>query len=43
MAIIFVPSIDLIGPGVMAEMGAPIKELDYKKTFLVADHFLGVK
>ena len=40
MATFYVPSVSLIGKGVVNEVGPYIKELGYKKALLVTDKFI---
>ena len=40
MSVFYVPSQNLIGRGVVKEIGSHIKELGYKKALLVTDHFI---
>lgn len=40
MATFYVPSVNLIGKGVVNEVGPYIKELGYKKALLVTDKFI---
>jgi len=40
MSVFYVPSQNLIGRGVVKEIGSYIKELGYKKALLVTDHFI---
>lgn len=40
MAIYFVPSINLIGAGCLNDLGATVKDLGFKKAFVVTDNFL---
>jgi alcohol dehydrogenase len=40
MAIYYVPSINLIGAGCLNDLGATVKELGFKKAFVVTDNFL---
>jgi len=40
MAIYFVPSINLIGAGCLNDLGATVKDLGFKKAFIVTDNFL---
>lgn len=40
MSVFYVPAVNLIGPGVVNEIGTYIKELGYKKALLVTDHFI---
>ena len=40
MATFYVPAVNLIGKGVVNEVGPYIKELGYKKALLVTDKFI---
>lgn len=40
MSVFYVPAVNLIGRGVVNEIGGHIKELGYKKALLVTDHFI---
>lgn len=40
MSVFYVPSQNLIGRGVVKEIGSHIKEFGYKKALLVTDHFI---
>ena len=40
MSVFYVPSVNLIGCGVINEIGDHIKELGYKKALLVTDHYI---
>ena len=40
MSVFYVPSVNLIGCGVINEIGGHIKELGYKKALLVTDHYI---
>ncbi len=40
MSVFYVPSVNLIGRGVINEIGSYIKELGYKKALLVTDHYI---
>lgn len=40
MSVFYVPSQNLIGRGVVKEIGSHIKELGYQKALLVTDHFI---
>lgn len=40
MSVFYVPSVNLIGYGVINEIGDHIKELGYKKALLVTDHYI---
>lgn len=40
MAIFYVPAVNLIGKGVVNEVGPYIKELGYKKALLVTDKYI---
>lgn len=40
MSVFYVPAVNLIGHGVVKEIGGHIKELGYKKALLVTDHFI---
>lgn len=40
MAVYFVPSINLIGAGCLNDLGATVKDLGFKKAFVVTDNFL---
>ena len=40
MAIYYVPSINLIGAGCLNDLGETVKDLDFKKAFVVTDNFL---
>lgn len=40
MATFYVPAVNLIGPGVIKEFGAQVKELGFKKALVVTDHFI---
>lgn len=40
MAIYYVPSINLMGAGCLKDLGATIKDLGFKKAFVVTDNFL---
>ncbi|CQR24959.1 alcohol dehydrogenase [Streptococcus varani] len=40
MSTFYVPSTNLIGRGVINEIGSHVKELGYKKALLVTDHFI---
>lgn len=40
MAIYYVPSINLMGAGCLNDLGATVKELGFKKAFVVTDNFL---
>ncbi|MGV3354417.1 iron-containing alcohol dehydrogenase [Streptococcus orisratti] len=40
MSVFYVPAVNLIGRGVVKEIGGHIKELGYKKALLVTDHFI---
>ncbi|SDQ20043.1 Alcohol dehydrogenase, class IV [Streptococcus equinus] len=40
MSVFYVPSQNLIGRGVIKEIGSHIKELGYQKALLVTDHFI---
>lgn len=40
MSTFYVPAINLIGKGVINEVGPYVKELGYKKALLVTDHFI---
>lgn len=40
MSVFYVPAVNLIGRGVVNEIGGHIKELGYQKALLVTDHFI---
>lgn len=40
MAVYFVPSINLIGAGCLNDLGGTVKDLGFKKAFVVTDNFL---
>lgn len=40
MSVFYVPSVNLIGCGVINKIGGHIKELGYKKALLVTDHYI---
>lgn len=40
MAIYYVPSINLMGAGCLNDLGATVKDLGFKKAFIVTDNFL---
>ena len=40
MATYFVPSINLIGAGCLNDLGGTVKDLGFKKAFVVTDNFL---
>lgn len=40
MSVFYVPAVNLIGRGVVNEIGGHIKELGHKKAILVTDHFI---
>ena len=40
MSVFYVPSVNLIGKGVINEFGAHVKELGFKKALIVTDHYI---
>ncbi|SNU91072.1 iron-containing alcohol dehydrogenase [Streptococcus merionis] len=40
MSVFYVPTVNLIGKGVINEFGDHVKELGFKKALLVTDHFI---
>lgn len=40
MAVFYVPAVNLIGEGVVKELGTYVKDLGYEKALLVTDNFL---
>lgn len=40
MSVFYVPSVNLIGKGVINEFGGHVKELGFKKALIVTDHYI---